>query len=523
MSKFGFRINTAYNWTKSDNNYFIGYCFNNNELLTGDEAIDYILNNDNDGLPINGIYTLITISKSKIKIKTDTINYFPVFFYFNNSEWIISDSWYYLLEQKQSLVPDSNIEEEFLNIGFVLGNNTIDQEIKKTKAGYNTILTDTGKIDIEEEWKYIPSQFYNKTKKEYHQIAKTIFDNSAKRMIKFLNGRTAVLPLSGGFDSRLIACLLKENNYENVICFTYGNPNEEVEVSQRVAKQLGYKWYYINYEELNQVNFLDTEIFQDFVKYTGNGFSMPFLQEYFAVKYLKENKLIPNNSVFLPGHSGDFLGGSYIEKTVKTNTSNQYLSRHLLKKYFFFFERKDKNSIINRIHQTTVFPDKNKISDIYNPYIEDWDIKEKLSKFIFHSSEVFNYFGYQHYFPLWDRELLCFFRNVPFELRKNKKLYDEILINTYFKKYDVYYQNGELIMSSSYKNYQKVKDYLRRYFPWNVVLKRMKKNDWMNYAQFCSVLETQLINNGFKHIKRYKLFTAVLCKWYLFTVNYYRN
>ncbi|RZJ26202.1 MAG: alpha-2-macroglobulin, partial [Flavobacterium sp.] len=39
--------------------------------------------------------------------------------------------------------------------------------------------------------------------------------------------------------------------------------------------------------------------------------SLPYLMEYFAMAELEEQKAIPSDAVFLPGHSGDFLGGSY--------------------------------------------------------------------------------------------------------------------------------------------------------------------------------------------------------------------
>ena len=40
--------------------------------------------------------------------------------------------------------------------------------------------------------------------------------------------------------------------------------------------------------------------------------SMFFMQEYFAVKYLKESHIIPDDSVFIPGFSGDVLAGSHL-------------------------------------------------------------------------------------------------------------------------------------------------------------------------------------------------------------------
>ena len=39
-----------------------------------------------------------------------------------------------------------------------------------------------------------------------------LYQNAVRRLIAFANNRTIVVPLSGGYDSRLIAYHLRENN-----------------------------------------------------------------------------------------------------------------------------------------------------------------------------------------------------------------------------------------------------------------------------------------------------------------------
>ena len=523
MCKFILNGNNAYRWTQSGDYHFIGYCFDGNRLLIEDKAIAYILENLDSARVLNGIYSLIKMNDSCVEIIVDSVNYFPIFFLFTDNQWIISDSWDCLLKEKTSFTPNKQVEAEFLNAGFVLGNDTIDKEIKKTKSGANTILQNNGTQTELSNWSYIPETFLKDSIDDLKDSTYGEFREAQSRMIEFLDGRTAVLPLSGGFDSRLIACMLKDSSYDKVVCFTYGKPNAEVNISKKVASQLGFEWHFINYQELENTAFLGTKDFDEYTKLAGNGYSMPYLQEYFAVKYLKENNIIPSDSVFLPGHSGDFLGGSYIQKTVKTNTPNDKLAPYLREKYFWFFEKKDTKTIESRLRSTHNFPDKNTVSDTYNPYIEDWDVKEKLAKFIFHSSSVFNHFGYQHYFPLWDNNLINHFRKIPFEFRENKFLYDEVLISKYFTKHGVYYNEKELIKSKSYKRYQSLKDSARSIFPWKYVLKRMTQNDWMNYSEFCESLESEIITLNNKKLKRYKAFNAVICKWYLTKLGFYNS
>src|SRR5690606_7417167 len=106
--------------------------------------------------------------------------------------------------------------------------------------------------------------------------------------------------------------LLKNAGYEKVICFTYGRPNRESELSQMVAEKLGYQWIFVDYRKIDIKGYLHDPVFQDYYRYAGNNYTMPYLQEYFAVKYLKDNKLVPDDSVFIPGHGGDFLAGGHV-------------------------------------------------------------------------------------------------------------------------------------------------------------------------------------------------------------------
>ena len=378
----------------------------------------------------------------------------------------------------------------------------------------------------ESTYNFIPKSFSEESFTELQVSAKKIFDNIGLRIKDFIGSKTAVLPLSGGFDSRLIACILKEQNIKNVICFTYGKMNAEVDISKKVAEALGYKWYFIDYEELNIDGYLESEMFIEYARGAGNGFSMPYLQEYFAVNFLKEKKLIPNNSIFLPGHSGDYIGGSYVEKTIKTSLQNNKIADYVQKKYFVFKTLKNAEKSIIKKHINIAFssyPKTNAISKEYSPYIEDWDIKEKLSKYIFRSSYVFNYFGYEHIFPLWDKELLDFFRDVPYTYRKDKVLYDKLAIQEYFIPLNVYFEGGELNKSKFYKIYQKIKDKIRYFFPWSFVLKRMINSDWINYYKITSHMEKKLITKNYPTLTNYKYFNAIICRWYLDFNKFYQG
>ena len=57
-----------------------------------------------------------------------------------------------------------------------------------------------------------------------------------------------VVPLSGGYDSRLVLAGLVAAGYRDLVTFTYGQPGSgEVRVSQRTAAALGVPWHGVAY------------------------------------------------------------------------------------------------------------------------------------------------------------------------------------------------------------------------------------------------------------------------------------
>ena len=340
-----------------------------------------------------------------------------------------------------------------------------------------------------------------------------------KRLIVSLKDRTAVVPLSGGYDSRLILCLLKHAGCENVICFTYGRPSAESELSHRVAEKLGYPWLFVDYRDIDSSQYLNDPNFHDYVRYAGNSYSMPYLQEFFAVKYLKENKLIPNDSVFLPGHGGDFLAGAHVKKAACASKDFSKLPKRILKNYYDFVPlgEADKNQILKRLREwfAAYHPPSAAEDEAYSVFIEDWDVKEKRSKFIFQAIHTYVFFGYAFRLPLWHIDLRNLFREVPFELRKNKRLFDELLEDEFFKPMGVYFGNAEIKFEKPNAIVKLVKKILKPIAPgWAIYLK-MKQQDWVCYDKFTSEMEKELRKEGLAPLKSFFSFNARICRWYL--------
>jgi asparagine synthase (glutamine-hydrolysing) len=251
----------------------------------------------------------------------------------------------------------------------------------------------------------------------------------------------------------------------------------------------------------------------------GNNYTMPYLQEYFAVKYLKDNNLVPDESVFIPGHGGDFLAGGHVKKAAKTRRDLKNLAPHIAKKYFQFIPLGNaaKDQIIKRLEQwiEEYNPPECATDPIYSVYVEDWYVKERGSKFIFQSAQVFPYFGYAFRLPLWHKDLRNLFRQVPFDLRLNQILYYQLLEDEFFKPLGVFFEDEELKEPQKTGLAKRIRKMLKPWVPGMVLARKLKDADWVCYDKFTAEMEHQLKKEGLAPLKTINSYNARICRWYL--------
>lgn len=515
--------NKGFSWFTNQKVSFKGYFFDkNNVYYEKEKAIDYLSTITSKELflstikSITGCFTIIINHQKTHFITTDTSRIFPLFYLQKNNELYISDSISHLKEQHNVNHFNEIAVTELKSALYTIGNKTLLKDIKQIQSDEYLIIKNHQIIENDFYYSYAIDTISKDSYNDLKTKAITIFDRVAQKLIKSLNNKTAVIPLSGGFDSRLIATFFKKHNYKNVICFTYGRANSfEIENSKRVAKELGFKWFFIEYKEELYKNFNFTKIFKSYAHYAGKYSSMPYLQEYFAVKHLHENKIIPKDAVFIPGFTGDFLGGSQFLKIIPKNLKTNQISDLILKSRFSFFpiNKTQKTFIKKEIHQLLEHKSyRNKIP--YSIY-EDFNLKERMAKYIFNSANFYTFFGYEHRFPFWDKELLSFFKTVPSTYKIGKSFYNEVLIETYFKPFNVSFKN-ELEPSKNLIKIQKIKDKIRPYLPSKFKEKLLIKNDWDNYEAFTNYLKGDILNNKLTLKRRYKTYNEILVQWYIY-------
>ena len=253
-----------------------------------------------------------------------------------------------------------------------------------------------------------------------------------RRLLASAEGRTVVLPLSGGYDSRLIAVSLRDLGAKDVVCYSYGVPgNWESRISREVAEFLGLRWEFVPYSAERWRAWEATREFQAYFRSAGNLTSVPHLQDRPAVLELCREGRVSPDSIFVPGHSGHFLAGSHIPKWFagRRAIKRQEMLDAISRLHYSLWDSTGENEAILREHVVA-----RRIESIVGPIadcgpeeaadlFEKWDLEERQAKFICNSLRVYESFGFEWRLPLFDAELMDFWARIPVGLRVGRRLY----------------------------------------------------------------------------------------------------
>jgi len=249
VNEFGwFRFNDIF-WS-------IGYIYDENNIaLKGRDLYNYlkpILENkellESTLKKINGSFLIVAKISPQIIIITDKVCSYRVFYHLNENSFAISDKLIYLKNQYNCPVDNLSIEE-FLSCGFVTGRESLFGNIYQTRGG-EMIYIENCKIDIKSYFHSRKETLKEEKLDTYRNNYQNILSNICERLQKNSEDKQYVLSLSGGYDSRLIASLLKKSGVNNVICFTYGKKNSyELELSRKITNTLGFNLVEIVYTD----------------------------------------------------------------------------------------------------------------------------------------------------------------------------------------------------------------------------------------------------------------------------------
>ena len=307
--------------TSDSHTYVRGAAFIEDSTSTPQALLEYFDNVESEDefrscvASLNGYFAVVCVRDSKVFAAVDRARSIPLFYRCTNNELYISDDASWVQDKAGSLERSEVAEYEFCMTGYVTGSDTLCSGVKQLCSGELLLVEterDQVRVHIESYYDFVNTKGqYRSDPGELPREFDRVLVRCFQRLVSLANGRTVVLPLSGGWDSRLIALMLTRLGYSNVIAFTYGRPgNMESSISRQVADSLGIKWHFVSYTNEAWREWFWSEERRLYYDMAHNSASLPHIQDWPAVWELKKKELIPKDCVFVPGHTGDFLAGT---------------------------------------------------------------------------------------------------------------------------------------------------------------------------------------------------------------------
>ncbi|MHB8102661.1 MAG: asparagine synthase C-terminal domain-containing protein [Methanosarcina sp.] len=422
--------------------YLKGNVFFNNKLLSPekltelmtplicreDESQEKELGEFFEGL--NGEFAIVAETNSRIFCAVDKLRRIPLFYITTKDNFVISDDAYYLKDKINSRLNEKNAAE-FMVAGYVTGDETLFDGIKQIRSGeFLTYQKKDNFLKTSCYFRFSHGNYYELPESQLLEMLDQVFVHTFSRLIESTvnQGKKLIVPLSGGLDSRIIVAMLKRLGVNDVTCVSYGRKsNRESIISKQVAEALGYDWLFVEYTAQKWHECYNSKEADCYRTFAGNLSSLPHMQDFLTVKTLKSQGKIPDNSVFVPGHTADMLAGSHIPSYYLDNSTKydsdtfsvDSLKLHYnLWKWPYELENTFKEKLNKSISGLEINDNKTCASAI-----ELFDFNERQSKFIVNSVRAYEFFGYDWRTPFWDMELIEFYLKVSLEYRINQTLY----------------------------------------------------------------------------------------------------
>lgn len=380
---------------------------------------------------LNGHFALVVRRDATLFAAVDRLRAMPLFFAANDGGCVIADRAPAVREACALDEVDSVAALEFYLAGYVTRDATLFHGLRQLRAGECLWRAGDEPPRCEQYYRYrhveLASASSDRLIERLHEVHRHVFT----RLLESAGGRPIVVPLSGGYDSRLIVTWLHELGAQP-ICYTYGLPgNWESRLSRDIAAHFGFAWHFVPYSGARWKNWAASAPMRTYQDYAGNYSSIPHVQDWPAIQELRN--VLPRDALIVPGHTGDFISGGHIPPAFArtARVTHRHLREAIQAKHYNLWRwpaqaQRQRAALDARIDATlgeAVAPAHAYAAETAAGLYELWEWQERQAKFICNSLRVYDFHGYEWRLPLYDHELMDFWARVPLAQRVGRQLY----------------------------------------------------------------------------------------------------
>lgn len=337
-------------------------------------------------------------------------------------------------------------EGEFLLTRYVTGSETIWERVRSTSPG-EVVRIDGDSVTRRRYDDYWPDGADTDPDDDATECLGAGFETALDRLQTVADGRPVVVPLSGGYDSRLVAAGLVERGHE-VIGFTFGRPGHpDVEMSREVADRLGIQWEFCPDSEELWREWYHGEAGAGYRQRAFGGDALPFVAEGPAVHRLVAGGRIPAEALVCPGHTvatpserlPAFVGsgGNGDDGSAATEPTVDALVAYILDTHYDLWEWESdrfRDEAAERIRRG-LLGDRPE-SAVSTPEsaaaaYERWEWTGRMATFTNGDLRLYEDAGLDWWVPLWDPAYVGAWRRVPLADRRRKGAHATLAVDTY--------------------------------------------------------------------------------------------
>jgi asparagine synthase (glutamine-hydrolysing) len=477
-------------WVRDNETYVRGDAFYKEEYRSSEELV--ILIQETDGIKelseflssLNGFFSIVINNSEQTILVSDRMRTGPIFYSVDERKLLVSDNCGWIIEETPALTRSNSSEIEYETSRFVTGSNTLYEEISQLQSG-EIVVFDKSSADVSTYQHQVHRTTQNQfDENELETAFQRVLDSAFERLINAAGGRPIAIPLSGGYDSRLIALMLKRLNYEDVITYTVNTGEDTLAIAERVASNLGFPWVTAEVTHNDWSEFYNSAEWSEFFNSAAYLGGLPIPNEIPALKKLKNSGKIPKNALFVPGHSAlDSMKATPEELEKANGIQLSRVTDHIIDNHFKYNESTEvpNPTIENRIIESIGMGTPTEPSCSVESF-ERWRLKERRAKLIINAIRAYDFFGWDWWMPLEDKALYEFWRRVPISYKRHRSFYKGYTENLYANIGSVSMDEARLTESEDLKS--KVADILQNspILPLVSYLYNLWDNSWVKVS-----------------------------------------
>jgi len=384
---------------------------------------------------LTGRFRWIRIQGNSVWLAVDHLQSMPLFYTVDGNTVRISSTSGAIADSMDDSQPDPLLAAEYLVLGYITGDETLMRAIRQVEPGTLVEISGGGNgrpvhTRVHRYMDYA-HDYSDESREQFSRELDDIVMQTMEKAIRYADGRPVILPLSGGYDSRLIALSLARLNYPEVHCISYGaKGSPEMNLSKKVAEELGFRWTGVQYTKEKWRDWFGSSERRAYYRKASREARIPNIQELAAFGELKENRMVPDHGVVMGGHLGDALVGGkglYDSYTYREHpeTNPETIIRHILHYHYYLWDWSPYRSGLEPWFRKRILDDLGDIEQYPDSpsACEMWNIRERQARFIVTVGRLYEFFGYDFWMPFCDQDYFRFWLTVPLRFRHDKSLY----------------------------------------------------------------------------------------------------